>query len=82
MTAHPRKTRLTLHEPLGMAEPLRPEAVAAGILHRDSQALEQALARIPEAALPHALGVALARCFGRDKGRRIADMAVVHALES
>jgi hypothetical protein len=67
--------------PLGMGEPPRPEIIE-GILRRDAQLLEQALARIPEADLPRVLGVALARRFGRDKGRRIADLAVVHAFEA
>lgn len=74
-------TRLTLTEPLGMAEPLRPE-IAEAILLRHTDDLRRALDRIPEADLPRVLGVTLATRFGRDKGRRIADLAVVHALEA
>lgn len=76
-----RRTRLTLHEPLGMAEPLRPE-IAEAIRQRHVDDLRRALDRIPEDDLPRALGEALAARFGRDKGRRIADLAVVHAWEA
>lgn len=75
-------TRLTLADPRGMAEPPSPEAIAATVLERHTRDLRTALARIPEDQLPRALGEALARQFGRAKGRRIADCAVVHAWES
>jgi hypothetical protein len=81
MTQHPRQTRLTLQEPLGMAEPLRPE-IAEAIRLRDARDLWRALDRIPEDDLPRVLGEALAARFGRDKGRRIADRAVVFAWEA
>jgi hypothetical protein len=81
MTQHPRKPRLTLTEPLGMAEPLRPE-IAEAIRLRDMQQLRQALRRIPADDLPRALGEALAANFGRDQARRIADCAVVFAWEA
>jgi hypothetical protein len=76
------RTRLTLHEPRGMAAPPDREAIAVLVLERDIRDLRRALDRIPEEALPRALGESLASRFGRDKGRRIADMAVVHAWES
>jgi hypothetical protein len=75
MTAHPRKTRLTLHEPLGMAEPLRPEAREAAIARIDSQALSAALARIPVHRLPAILAEALVARTGRATARRIAEQA-------
>jgi hypothetical protein len=76
MTAHPRKTRLTLHEPLGMAEPLRAEAREAAIARIDSQALSAALARIPVHRLPAILAEALTARTGKTQtARRIAEAA-------
>jgi hypothetical protein len=68
-------------DPVGMAEPLRPE-IAEAIARNEAQLLDAALARINPDRLPRLLGEALARRFGRDKGRRIADMAVVFAWEA
>ncbi len=79
MTQHPRPIPA---DPLGMGELPRLEVVAATILERDTRDLERALARIPVDQLPRALGQALARHFGRDMARRIADIAVVHAWEA
>lgn len=74
MTARPRATRLTLHEPLGMAEPLRPEMTAAiRLVHVDQ--LRLALDRVGDEDLPLVLGQALARRFGTTKAARIARLA-------
>jgi predicted GNAT superfamily acetyltransferase len=81
MTQHPHKPRLTLSEPLGMAEPPRPE-IAEAIARNEAQALDAALARINPDRLPRLLGEALARRFGNAEARRIADRAVVFAWEA
>ncbi len=77
MTIH----RRPLPDPVGIAEPPRPE-IAAAIARNEAQALDAALARVSPDRLPRLLGEALARRFGRAQGRRIADLAGGHAWES
>lgn len=72
--------RLTLTDPLGIAEPLRPE-VAEAIRLRHADDLRRALDRIPEEHVAIALGQVLAARFGRAKGRRIGEMAGTLAWE-